>query len=65
VRDVLVWSKAPLMLSNEIIPIDHLAHEQHAHGGDVKRLGDKPAVIEFTSDTATIQIAAKPEHEAS
>ena len=64
VRDVLVWSRAPLMLHNEVIPVDHLARQLHAHGGQVKRLGDKPAVIEFASDAATIQVAAKPEARA-
>jgi hypothetical protein len=64
VRDVLVWSKAPLLLRNELVPIDHLAHEQHAHGGRVKRLGERPSVTEFASDGATIQVAARPDHQS-
>ena len=64
VRDLLIWSKAPLMLRNDAIPADHIAREPHAHGGQVKRLGDKPAVIEFASDAATFQVAAKPEAQA-
>ena len=63
VRDVLVWSKAPLLLRNELVPVDHLAREQHAYGA-IKRLGAKPAVIEFASGDATIQVAAKAEQEA-
>jgi hypothetical protein len=64
VRDVLVWSKAPLMLRNELVPVDHLACEQHARGGEVKRLGDKPFVIEFASDGASIQVAVKAAQQA-
>ena len=35
-----------------------------AHSGEVKRLGDNPVVIEFTSDGAKIEVAAKAEHRA-
>ena len=30
----------------------------------LKRLGDKPVVIEFASGSATIEVAAKAEHRA-
>lgn len=62
VRDVLVWSKAPLMLRNEVIPVDRLCGEHPADADGVKRLGDKPAVIEFACGSAKIEIAAKAEH---
>jgi hypothetical protein len=39
VRDVLVWSKAPFLFRNELIPVDRLCGEQPVHAG-VKRLGD-------------------------
>jgi hypothetical protein len=62
VRDVLVWSKAPLMFRNDLVPVDRLVAEHPEHGGGVKRLGDKPAVIEFASGGARIEVAARAEH---
>jgi hypothetical protein len=58
VRDVLVWSKAPLMFRNELVPADRLLGEHPEHGGGVKRLGDKPVVIEFASGGARIEVAS-------
>jgi hypothetical protein len=62
VRDVLVWSKAPLMFRNELIPVDRLCGEHPAPAGSVKRLGGKPVVIEFASGDATIEVAARAGH---
>lgn len=62
VRDVLVWSKAPLMFRNELVPVDRLSGEHQARAGEVKRLGDSPVVVEFTADGAKIEVAAKAEH---
>jgi hypothetical protein len=64
VRDVLVWTKAPLLLRNELIPIDRLSGARPAHAGAVKRLGDDPVVVELESDGAKIEIAARAEHHA-
>ena len=64
VRDVLVWSKAPLMFRNDLIPVDRLVGEHPEHGGGVKRLGDKPVVMEFASGGARIEVAARAEHRA-
>jgi Protein of unknown function (DUF2550) len=64
VRDVLVWSKAPLMFRNDLIPVDRLVGEHPEHGGGVKRLGDKPVVMEFASGGARIEVAARVEHRA-
>jgi hypothetical protein len=64
VRDVLVWSKRPLMLRNELVPIDHLVGERPARASEVKRLGDRPVVLEFESDGARIEVAARAEHRA-
>jgi hypothetical protein len=64
VRDVLAWSKAPLMFRNELIPADRLCREQPAYAGGVKRLGGKPAVIELASGGARIEIAARAGHRA-
>jgi hypothetical protein len=57
VSDVLVWSKAPLMFRNELVPVDRLLGEHPEHGGGVKRLGDKPVAIEFASGGARIEVA--------
>jgi hypothetical protein len=62
VRDVLVWSKAPFMFRNELVPIDSLSGERRARPGEVKRLGDTPVVLEFVSGDARIEVAAKEEH---
>lgn len=64
VRDVLVWTKAPLMLRNELVPVDNFTGDHPASAGEVKRMGDKPVVVEFTSDVAKIEVAAKPEDRA-
>jgi Protein of unknown function (DUF2550) len=59
VRDVLVWSKAPFMFRNELVPVDRLAGEHPAHAGGVKRLGGNPVVTEFASGGAAIEVAAR------
>ena len=37
VRDVLVWTKAPLMIRNEVLPADRLFAERPADTDGVKR----------------------------
>ena len=64
VRDVLVWTRAPLMVRNELVPVDRLCGEHPAHADGLKRLGGKPVVIEFASGGATIEVAARAEHRA-
>jgi hypothetical protein len=64
VRDVFVWTKAPLMVRNELVPVDRLCGEHPAHADGVKRLGDKPFVIEFASGGAKIEVAGRAEHHA-
>jgi len=64
VRDVLVWSEAPFMYRNDLVPVDRLSGERQAHDGEVKRLGSRPVVFEFASDGARIEVAAKAEHRA-
>jgi hypothetical protein len=59
VRDVLVWSKAPFMFRDELVPVDRLAGEHPAHAGGVKRFGDNPVVTEFASGGARIEVAAR------
>ncbi len=52
------------MIRNELIPVDRLAGDQPTHADGVKRLGDKPVVIEFACRGAKIEVAAKAEHQA-
>ena len=64
VRDVLVWTRAPLLVRNELVPVDRLCGEHPAHADGLKRLGGKPVVIEFASGGAKIEVAARAEHHA-
>ena len=62
VRDVLVWTKKPFLFRNELVPIDRLRDVRPAGGGEVKRLGHEPVVIELAADHAVIQVAANGDH---
>jgi Protein of unknown function (DUF2550) len=64
VRDVLVWNRAPLLLTNQLIAVNGVSGEHRATDGEVKRLGDDPIVIEFAAESAKIVIATRPEHRA-
>jgi hypothetical protein len=57
VRDVFVWTKKPFLFRNELVAIDGLQAKRAAHDGEIKRMGDSPAVIELVADGAVIQIA--------
>jgi hypothetical protein len=48
------------MLRNELVPVDHLVGERPARSGEVKRL----VVLEFESEGARIEVAARAEHRA-
>jgi hypothetical protein len=61
VRDVLVWTKAPFLFRNELVPADRLDEQRPARTDEVKRLGDHPGVIRITADGATVEVAAKAE----
>jgi hypothetical protein len=60
VRDILVWTKAPFLFRNELVPADALAGEARgAKPGEVRRLGKHPAVVSLVVDGgARIQVAA-------
>jgi Protein of unknown function (DUF2550) len=58
VRDVLVWSKAPLLFRDVLVPTDGISGERRMQAGEVKRLGDDPIVFEFVSDDARVEVAA-------
>jgi hypothetical protein len=49
VRDVLVWTKAPLLFRNELLPVDRLEGERSEPSDQIKRLGDGPVVIGLES----------------
>jgi hypothetical protein len=57
VRDVFVWTKKPFLCRNELVAVDSLQDVRAAHNGEIKRMGDSPAVIELVADGAVIQIA--------
>jgi hypothetical protein len=64
VRDILVWSKAPLLLGTQLIPVDELLGERKPKAGELKRLGDHPVAVEFVTAGGKIEVAAKAEHRA-
>jgi hypothetical protein len=58
VRDVLVWTKAPLLFRNELVVVDQIDEERTAAAGEVKRLGDHPIVVAFRSGGTRVEIAS-------
>jgi hypothetical protein len=58
VRDVLVWTKGPFLFRNELVAADDLQEHRPALPGEVKRLGDDPAVICVRAGSAAIEVAA-------
>ena len=58
VRDVLVWTKGPFLFRNEVVGTDDLQEHRPALPGEVKRLGDDPAVIRVAAGSAAIEVAA-------
>ena len=61
VRDVLVWTKAPLLFRNELVVVDGMGEERTSAAGEVERLGDHPIVVAFNSGASRIEIAASAE----
>jgi hypothetical protein len=59
VRDVLVWTKAPLLFRNEILATDGLDEQRPARPDEVKRLGDRPVVVQVRMGSATAEVAAR------
>jgi hypothetical protein len=60
VRDVLVWTKAPLLLRNELIAVDS-AEQRATDVAEVKRLGEHPVVVRLAAGTAIAEVAAHVE----
>jgi hypothetical protein len=61
VRDILVWTKAPFLFRNELVPTDRLDEQCPARTDEVKRLGDHPGIIRVTANGAIVEIAGKAE----
>jgi hypothetical protein len=61
VRDILVWTKAPFLFRNDLVPTDSLDEQRPARTDEVKRLGDHPGVISVTANGATVEVASKAE----
>ena len=52
VRDILVWTKAPFLFRNDLVPTDTLDEQRPVRTDEVKRLGDHPGVIRVTAEVA-------------
>jgi hypothetical protein len=63
VRDVLIWTKAPFLVRNELAAADARAGDvRPAKPGEVRRLGQQPAVVPLLADgDARIEVAAATE----
>ena len=64
VRGVLVWTKAPFLFRNDLVPTDRLDEQRPAREDEVKRLGDRPSVLRLTTDGAMVDVAARAEDTA-
>ena len=64
VRDVLVWTKGPLLFRNELLPVDRLEDERSEHSDQIKRLGDGPVIIGLRVGGVLVEIAAAAEDRA-
>ncbi len=47
-NDVVVWTTAPFLFRNELVPTSRLDEQRPARTDEVKRLGDHPGVIRVT-----------------
>jgi hypothetical protein len=57
-----VWTKAPLLSRNELLATDAVEVDRPTRPGEVKRLGDAPALIRLRVGEATVDVAASGEH---
>lgn len=61
VRDVLVWTKAPLLFRNELLATDELVERRAAGPKEVKRLGEGPVVIRLMVAGNAVEVASHAE----
>jgi hypothetical protein len=59
VRDVLVWTKGPLLLRNRIMAADVVDVEPARSPEHLKRLGDDPVVAKLRVGGATAEVATR------
>lgn len=61
VHDVLIWTKAPLLLRNETVAAESLvAGTRTAEPGEIRRLGKDPVVVTLAVEHgATVEIASR------
>jgi hypothetical protein len=60
-RDILVWTKAPFLFRNELVPTDRLDEHRPPRTDEVKRLADHPGVIRVAANRAMVEVVAKSE----
>jgi hypothetical protein len=60
VRDVLVWTKGPFLLRNELLPIDDLDESRSADPAELGRLGPRRRVIWVRSGSASVEVSLSP-----
>jgi len=59
VRDVLVWTPAPFLLRNALVPVDDVTGPlRPTESGEVRRVGHDPVIITLASDDAIIEVAS-------
>lgn len=58
VRDVLVWTRAPLLFRNELLATDELVGQRPAGPKEVRRLGEGPVVIGLRVAGNAVEVAA-------
>ena len=59
VRDVLVWTKAPVLFRNELIATDGVDEQDGGGPNKVSRLGGQPVVVRVRIGKATAEVAAR------
>ena len=64
IRDVLVWTKGPLLFRNELLPVDRLEGDRSESSDQIKRLGDEPVVIGLRAGDAVVEIAGSADDRA-
>jgi hypothetical protein len=64
VRDVLVWTKGPFLYRNEVLRADGVEAQRTAGPGEVKRLGDDPAVARLKVGGAAVELATRADGSA-
>jgi hypothetical protein len=58
VRDVLVWTPGPLFLRKALIGVDRV-RGTHEAAGEVRPLGDHPAVVQLGRRSAQIEVTVR------